>query len=46
MTKNDEVAQENEGDLLKVDALGRVRVPKEKREELLDIFERSGMSGG
>lgn len=45
MTKNDEVAQQNESKILKVDALGRVRVPEEKREELLDTFERSGMSG-
>ncbi len=33
------------GEILKVDVLGRVTVPKEKREELLDAFEASGMSG-
>ena len=31
--------------LLKTDALGRVRTPAERREHLLDEFERSGMSG-
>lgn len=31
--------------LLKTDALGRVRMPKERREAILDAFERSGMSG-
>jgi hypothetical protein len=31
--------------LLKSDVLGRVRMPKQKRESLLDEFERSGMSG-
>ena len=31
--------------LLKTDALGRVRTPAARREELLDEFERSGMSG-
>jgi len=30
---------------LKTDALGRIRMPREKREALLDEFERSGMSG-
>lgn len=33
------------GEILKVDVLGRVTVPREKREELLDAFEGSGMSG-
>jgi len=32
-------------DLLKTDARGRVRVPNERREELLNEFERSGLSG-
>ena len=32
-------------DVLKTDVLGRVKVPTEKREELLDVFESSGMSG-
>ena len=31
--------------LLKTDALGRVRTPAARRECLLDEFERSGMSG-
>jgi len=31
--------------LLQSDARGRVRVPVERREGLLDEFERSGMSG-
>jgi hypothetical protein len=34
-----------EGEVLKRDVLGRVRTPKEKREALLDEFERSGLSG-
>ena len=29
--------------ILKQDALGRVRVPKQKREELVDAFEASGI---
>ncbi|MCC5790967.1 MAG: hypothetical protein JJT75_15155 [Opitutales bacterium] len=31
--------------ILKTDVLGRVRMPKERREAILDEFERSGMSG-
>ncbi|HUA66578.1 MAG TPA: hypothetical protein VME24_12070 [Alphaproteobacteria bacterium] len=31
--------------ILKTDALGRVQTPKDRREELLDEFERSGLSG-
>jgi hypothetical protein len=31
--------------VLKTDVLGRVRTPVERREALLDEFERSGMSG-
>ena len=27
------------------DTLGRVRTPREKREQILDEYERSGMSG-
>lgn len=34
----------NEGELLKVDKRGHVRVPKERREALLDEFERCGVS--
>lgn len=32
-------------EVLKVDVRGRVHVPREKREQILDEFERSGMSG-
>lgn len=32
-------------DLLKTDTRGRVRVPNERREELLNEFERGGLSG-
>jgi hypothetical protein len=31
--------------ILKTDVLGRVHMPKERREAILDAFERSGMSG-
>lgn len=31
--------------ILKADVLGRVRMPKEKRELILDRFEESGMTG-
>ena len=31
--------------LMTTDARGRVRVPKERREALLDEFEQSGLSG-
>ena len=34
-----------EGKILRQDVLGRVTIPKEQREELLDAFEASGMSG-
>jgi hypothetical protein len=33
------------GDVLKTDCLGRVRTPAERREQLLDEFEHSGLSG-
>jgi len=40
------MADMSEGDeILKTDALGRVRMPVEKREVILDKFEASGMSG-
>jgi len=35
----------DEETILKADALGRVRMPKEKRELILDRFEESGMTG-
>jgi hypothetical protein len=31
--------------ILKTDVLGRVKTPKERREQVLDEFERSGLSG-
>lgn len=31
--------------ILKTDVLGRVRMPKDRREAILDAFKRSGMSG-
>jgi hypothetical protein len=31
--------------VLKTDMLGRVKTPKERREQLLDEFERSGLTG-
>ena len=31
--------------ILKTDVLGRVRTPRERREALLEEFDRSGMSG-
>ncbi|HEY5910054.1 MAG TPA: IS66 family insertion sequence element accessory protein TnpB [Verrucomicrobiae bacterium] len=33
------------GAILKVDAKGRVQTPPERREQLLDEFEKSGLSG-
>ena len=30
---------------MKCDALGRVRTPRERREQIVDEFERSGVSG-
>ena len=32
-------------DILKTDARGRVRLPREKQQALLDEYEKSGMSG-
>ena len=37
--------QSCENQILKVDTLKRVRVPKARREAILDEFERSGLSG-
>lgn len=36
---------ESSTSILKTDARGRVRLPREKQEALLDEFEKSGMSG-
>ena len=33
------------GAILVQDTLGRVRTPREKREQIIDEYERSGMSG-
>jgi len=38
-------SDEEQALILKTDALGRVRMPKDRREAILDAFERSGMSG-
>lgn len=35
----------SDGVILKTDVLGRVKTPAARREQLLDEFERSGMSG-
>ena len=37
--------QSSDNQILKVDTLRRVRVPKARREAILDEFERSGLSG-
>ena len=39
------MTMKEESNVLKTDVLGRVTVAKEKREEMLDIFEQSSMSG-
>lgn len=36
---------ESEEAVLKTDALGRIRTPRERRERILDEFEGSGLSG-
>ena len=38
-------ASEVTSDILPTDSKGRVRVSRERREELLDEFEKSGLSG-
>ena len=35
----------SEEQVLKTDTLGRVKTPRERRESLLDEFEKSGLSG-
>ena len=37
--------EEEETLILKTDVLGRVRMPADRREAILDAFEQSGMSG-
>jgi len=39
------MTMKEESDILKTDVLGRVTIPKAKREEMLNTFERSSMSG-
>jgi hypothetical protein len=34
-----------DGRILKIDVLGRVKTPRERREQLLDEFEKSGLTG-
>lgn len=41
----DTTLTESGGQLLVQDVRGRVRTPREKREQILDEYERSGMSG-
>jgi len=36
---------EEGGQIFKRDTIGRVRLPRARREELLDEYERSGISG-
>lgn len=38
-------SKSSDNQILKVDALKRVHVPKARREAILDEFERSGLSG-
>jgi len=45
MTTTRSTTEAEELAILKTDVLGRVRMPREKRELILDRFEGSGMSG-
>jgi len=45
MTSPKDTTKANEVAVLKQDGLGRVQTPAERREQLLDEFERSGLSG-
>jgi hypothetical protein len=45
MTTTKDTTKANEVVVLKQDGLGRVQTPAERREHLLDEFERSGLSG-
>ena len=45
MTSTSETTGAAEGEIFKTDTVGRVRVPRARREALLDEFERSGASG-
>ena len=44
MTNTTELSKVD-GDLIKTDCIGRIRVRPEHREKLLDAFESSNMSG-
>lgn len=45
MTNTNDTTDANEAVVLKQDGLGRVQTSAERREQLLDEFERSGLSG-
>ena len=45
MTNTKDTTKANEVVVLKQDGLGRVKVPAARREQILDEFERSGLSG-
>src|SRR5690349_12338112 len=45
MTSTSEITGAADGEIFKTDTAGRVRVPRARREALLDEFERSGASG-
>jgi hypothetical protein len=36
---------QSSGQILKTDSLERLRTPRQRKEQLLDEFERSGLSG-
>jgi hypothetical protein len=45
MTSTSAITGAADGEIFKTDTAGRVRVPRARREALLDEFERSGASG-
>lgn len=45
MTPTTTTTEAEELEILKTDVLGRVRMPRAKRELILERFEGSGMSG-
>src|SRR5689334_8153543 len=45
MTSTSETTGAADGEIFKTDTAGRLRVPRARREALLDEFERSGSSG-
>ncbi len=44
MTLMTPIKNEPTSELLKIDTLGRIRVPRDQREQLLDAFEACAMS--